>query len=442
MSRTGLMMGAVLVMLAACGEGERDSATTATQELMTAGTEQAAATEEAMATGIDRVGGDRVLVIAHRGASGERPEHTAAAYRLAIEQGADFIEPDLVPTRDGVLIARHENELSDSTDVADRPEFADRRTTKTVDGAEVTGWFSEDFSFAEIRQLRARERIPLLRPGSASHDGSEGILSLAEIIAIAREADAEGRRVGVYPEIKHPTYFAHEGRHLDGSPIGQSLPKLLVDTLVAEGFTDPDRVYIQSFELAGLVELAEALLPEAGIELPLVVLFGRLQHDGEPEAFDLPRDIRFHAGHGDDLDALYPGLAKRIEGGLTTQTTYGDLAAPAVLDWLAKRMQGIGPWKDAILVREPVSPAPVNPLAPRSRLTGAVHPLIADARSAGLAVHPYTLRTEGPVRVLDEDGDTVSMREETRRLLELGATGFFTDHPGETLADLEALDAR
>jgi len=183
------------------------------------------------------------IVIAHRGASGERPEHTLAAYTLAIEQGADVIEPDLVPTRDDVLVARHENEIGGTTDVADHPEFADRRTTKTIDGQQVTGWFTEDFTLAEIRTLHARERIPALRPANAAHDGRYQVPTLAEIIALAK---AHG--VAIYPETKHPTHFREVGHPTDD---------LLVRELHAAGWTTPDApVFIQSFEVVNLRHIA------------------------------------------------------------------------------------------------------------------------------------------------------------------------------------------
>ena len=147
-----------------------------------------------------------LLVIAHRGASGERPEHTLAAYERAIDQGADYIEPDLVPTKDMVLIARHENELSETTDVAAHPEFEARRRAKTIDGRLVNGWFAEDFTLAEIRTLRARERIPGVRPANARYDGLYSVPTFAEIVRLVRAKEAEtGRRIGLYPELKHPT---------------------------------------------------------------------------------------------------------------------------------------------------------------------------------------------------------------------------------------------
>ena len=188
---------------------------------------------------------DRPIVIAHRGASGERPEHTLAAYELAIDQGADFIEPDLVPTKDDVLVARHENEISGTTDVAGHPEFAARRTTKTIDGQGITGWFTEDFTLAELKTLRAKERIPELRPGNAAYDGRFAVPTLAEIIALAKRRSAEtGRTIGIYPETKHPTYFASIGHPTDAR---------LVAELEAAGWDDGEApVFIQSFEVANL----------------------------------------------------------------------------------------------------------------------------------------------------------------------------------------------
>ncbi|MGB3165262.1 MAG: glycerophosphodiester phosphodiesterase family protein [Alteraurantiacibacter sp.] len=189
-----------------------------------------------------------MLVIAHRGASGMRPEHTLAAYDLAIAQGADYIEPDFVPTKDGVLVARHENEIGGTTDVADRPEFADRLVTKMVDGEEVTGWFTEDFTLAELRTLRARERLPELRPANTRHDGLYQVPTLAEVIALAKaRGEEEGRAIGLYPELKHPTHF--EG-------LGHDVAAMLVEQLHASGYDSADApVFIQSFEVGVLVRL-------------------------------------------------------------------------------------------------------------------------------------------------------------------------------------------
>lgn len=344
------------------------------------------------------------LVIAHRGACGYRPEHTLAAYALAIEQGADFIEPDLVPTRDGVLIARHENDLSDSTDVADRPVFADRHCTKVIDGVEHTGWFSEDFTLDEIKTLRARERLPMLRPDNTAFDGQFEVPTFAEILALLHDAELRGRRVGVYPETKHPTFFLLEGRHEDGSPIEQSLAQKVVAGLVAAGFTDPDRVFLQSFEIESLLALKQHWMPAAAVDFPLVQLVGNPRRGR-------PRDLAWHLAQGHDLAATYGDLGECWQEGLGEHTRYGHLLQPAALHWL--RAQGIGvlgPSFEALLPDGPEGP---------------VTALVDDARAAGLALHPYTLRAE-------MGGEAYG-----RRLLALGVQAFFIDQPdlGAALRD-------
>ena len=191
------------------------------------------------------------LIIAHRGASGERPEHTRAAYELAVEQGADFIEPDLVMSRDGVLIVRHENEISGTTDVAAHPEFAARRLTKTVDGETVSGWFTEDFTLAELKTLRARERLPDLRPANTAFDGREPILTFEEVLVLAAEASARtGRVIGVAPELKHPSYFLG---------LGLPMEPPLIAALTAHSLMDEDApVLIQCFEIDALRSLDQS----------------------------------------------------------------------------------------------------------------------------------------------------------------------------------------
>src|SRR5829696_3192245 len=192
------------------------------------------------------------FVIAHRGASGYRPEHTLAAYELGARQGADYIEPDLVSTADGHLVARHENEISSTTDIAARPEFAHRRTTKTIDGRERSGFFAEDFTLAELRTLRARERIPDLRPANAEHDGRHPIPTFQEIIDLAARLSEElGRPVGIYPETKHPSYHRS---------IGLPLEPGLVAALRRNGLDRPGApVYVQSFEAGNLRALRAEL---------------------------------------------------------------------------------------------------------------------------------------------------------------------------------------
>ncbi|HZN25274.1 MAG TPA: glycerophosphodiester phosphodiesterase family protein, partial [Burkholderiales bacterium] len=167
------------------------------------------------------------LVIGHRGASGYVPEHTLAAYAMAILQGADYVEPDLVITKDGVLVARHENEIGGTTDIAARPEFASRKTTKMIDGVKIEGWFTEDFTLAELKTLRAKERIPQVRPANTRFDGMFEIPTLEEVLALVqsfneqRRSLAHGKEmrnvkvIGVYPETKHPTYFQQIGLPLE-----------------------------------------------------------------------------------------------------------------------------------------------------------------------------------------------------------------------------------
>ena len=206
------------------------------------------------------------LVIAHRGASGYRPEHSRSAYDLAIELGADAIEPDLVPTKDGVLVLRHENEVSGTTDVADHAEFRHLRTTKTVDGQTLTGWFTEDFTWAQLQTLRTRERLPALRPGSAEHDGAQPILRFVDLLAIL---DAAPRPVGLVAEVKHATYF---------DSIGLPLGELLADELRQRRWVDDPRLTIESFEQTVLGRLADQrlgarlvyLLERAGVAADLV----------------------------------------------------------------------------------------------------------------------------------------------------------------------------
>ena len=191
-----------------------------------------------------------ILVIAHRGASGERPEHTIESYRLAIEEGADYIEPDLVMTRDGVLIARHENEIGGTTDVAQHAEFATRRRTQIIDGQTLTGWFTEDFTLAEIKTLRARERLPQLRPQNCAFDGRFEIPTFDDILQLASEASRQrgaDRKVGVYPETKHPAHFAG---------IGLPLEQAVLDTLQRYDYAaGGSPVFIQSFEPQNLRQL-------------------------------------------------------------------------------------------------------------------------------------------------------------------------------------------
>ena len=367
----------------------------------------------------------RPIVIGHRGACGYRPEHTLESYRLAIRQGADFIEPDLVATRDGVLVARHENEISGTTDVAQHPEFAARRTTKTVDGVAITGWFTEDFTLAELKTLRARERIPAIRPGNARYDGLFQIPTFDEVIELVKRESRPDHPVGLYPETKHPTYFLREGRRLDGTPIGLSLGEALVRTLVAHGFTDPKRVYIQSFEFENLIELKTRIMPAAGVDFPLVQLYDELDNAH-------PHDIVYHAARRDDLRAVYGGLADVVP--LGADTTYGAFAAAGALSWMkAHYAAGIGPWKVDLLPRVAIDPKRDANRDGKAELgtrnTGAVHPLLPRAIAAGLRVHPYTLRAEETYLSQTPAGIPQSALAEAVMLYSLGVDGVFIDQP-------------
>jgi glycerophosphoryl diester phosphodiesterase len=326
-----------------------------------------------------------VVVIAHRGASGERPEHTLASYQLAIDQGADYIEPDLVMTRDRVLVARHENEIGSTTDVAHRPEFAERRTTKTIDGVEISGWFTEDFDLQELRQLRVRERLPVLRPANTRFDGRFPIPTFEEILELAAAVDdrraaaahASGRpaprRLGVYPETKHPSYFA---------AIGRPLERAVVEALVRHGFGPAARpAFIQSFEVTNLEALRTLT------DIPLVQL---LESEGQP--FDL-------------------SVAGRA-------TTYADLLTPAGLAGIATYAHAIGVPKSAVLGWKAAQPLPTS--------------LVSDAHAAGLAVHVWTFRAENVFlpEALRAGADPAARGDLARELsaaLAAGIDGFFID---------------
>jgi glycerophosphoryl diester phosphodiesterase len=445
-------------------------------------------------TDFDTPTGQIPIVIGHRGASGSRPEHTLEAYAYAIEQGADFIEPDLVPTRDGVLIARHENLLAsvaldddgnivfdadarpvvtqETTNVAvfdadgdGTPDFSDRLTVKVLDGETVGGWFSEDFTLAEIKELGARERIPDVRPGNTAFNDQFEVPTLAEVVRLVQDVEQEtGRTIGIYPETKHPTYFALEGTYqnedlndngtldagedinrngsLDvvngGERIGIDLSQELIKTLVALDFVDPGRVFIQSFEFANLIALQTEIMPAAGVDLPLVQLYGDVERSFVNEnggGFSVPYDIAFHfepdnVALGTD-PSVYAGFPVEVDA----DTDYGDLFSAEVLAYISEAYaEGVGPWKNSFLLRVPLD-APVDgngngAAQVTTQLTGEVRPFIDEAHGAGLLVHPYTLRNEEPFLTLEPDGSLQTPEEEIRQLIELGADGFFTDYPG------------
>ncbi|MEB3220111.1 MAG: glycerophosphodiester phosphodiesterase family protein [Nostocales cyanobacterium 94392] len=373
--------------------------------------------------------GEAPLVIGHRGASGDFPEHTLEAYRLAILQGADFVEPDLVITSDGVLIARHEPILDDTTNVAEvfGPE---RQSTKMLDGEEITAYFAEDFTIAEIKQLRA---VQSRNFRSDEFDGLFEIPTFKEVIELVQEMESEyGFTVGIYPETKHPTFFDEQGL---------SLEEPLIATLQETGFTDPNRIFIQSFEVANLIDLQNNLLPAAGLEnLPLVQLLGDVE-DAEINAngggFSVPYDIvaNFSKEGFDEAAAraTYGDLVD-IVADFGINTTYQDLATEEVFNYIgANYAEGVGPWKNSFVLREPLA-APVDGNGDgvaeiASQLTGEVRPYVEWAHNAGMQIHPYTLRDEERFLTLNPDGSPQTTGDEFRQLTELGVDGFFTDFP-------------
>ncbi len=319
------------------------------------------------------------IVIAHRGASGERPEHTLGSYALAIDQGADFIEPDLVSTKDGVLVARHENEISETTDVAAHPEFADRKTTKTIDGQSLTGWFTEDFTLAELKTLRAKERLPQLRPANTAYDGQWDVPTLDEIIALVKRREQEtGRRIGLYPETKHPSHFR---------ALGLPLEERLVATLAKAGYDGADDpVFIQSFEVDNLKRL------NAMTELPLIQLMASVA--GPPDQ---------------------PGV------------TYAAMSTPEGLAEIALYADGVG-----------LEKAMVIPRTADGRLAAPTR-IVADAHAAGLKVHAWTFRRENyflPAEFKAGDSPVAvgKVGAEIKAFLATGIDGLFSDNVAEAVA--------
>jgi glycerophosphoryl diester phosphodiesterase len=327
----------------------------------------------------------RLELFAHRGASALRPEHTLAAYAQAIADGADYVEPDLCVTRDGVLVARHENNMAETTDVAARPAFAARKTAKTVDGQAQTGWFTEDFTLAELKTLRALERIPKLRPGNTRFDGEFQVPTLDEIVDfVAAESATRGRVIGIVPEIKHSTYFAGAGL-----PMEDRFLKLIAD----HSYTRRCPLEIQSFEVANLKYLRAKLGRPANIRLMQLI----------------------------DRGEAKPGDVLAAGGSLT----YAQMATP----------QGMADVKAYADVIAPPTRA-VIPLGPDGRLTAPTR-FVADAHAAGLLVHIWTFRPENYFLAADfKNGGPDNQRNpagslaEIRRYIETGIDGFFTDDPG------------
>lgn len=330
----------------------------------------------------------KILVIGHRGASALRPEHTLASYQKAIDDGADFIEPDLVSTKDGVLVTRHENEIGGTTNVSTLTQFADRKITKNIDGKDLTGWFTEDFTLSELQQLKARERIPEFRPANTAYNDLYPVPTLEQVIELA-EANYKktGKIIGLYIETKHPTYFKNQKLAMEDT---------LLKTLAKYKYTrDIAPVYLQSFEVSNLKYLKDQL--------------------------DLHKTIK-HAQIIQLYDAKTSQPADFVESGETK--TYADLATAEGLKDVAKYANGVGPSKGYIL---------------NFNDNGSVQTtsFISDAHTAGLKVHPYTFRPENnflptPLKCSQDkpvERCPTGALKEFEAYFKAGVDGVFTDDP-------------
>ncbi|KQX47931.1 MULTISPECIES: glycerophosphodiester phosphodiesterase [unclassified Streptomyces] len=331
-------------------------------------------------------------VIAHRGASGYRPEHTLGSYRLALDLGAHVIEQDLVPTKDGHLVCRHENDITGTTDVADHPEFASRKTTKTVDGTALTGWFTEDFTLAELKTLRAKERIPATRQENTLYDGRWTVPTFEEVLRWAEdEGRRRGREIWLHVETKHPTYFRSLGLGLE-----ERLAKLL-RRYGRHRANSP--VFLQSFEPSSIQRLARL------VDAPGVVLLSGAS--SRPWDFVRAGDPR----------------------------TVADLVTPEGLRWIASYARGIGPTLDLVIPKD------------ASGRLGDPTTLVRDAHAEGLILHPYTHRNENSFLPADfrRGTDPTAYGDafgSLKRYLETGIDGIFADNPDTALLAAADLDAR
>ena len=348
--------------------------------------------------------GDAPLVIGHRGAAGYLPDHTLEGYRKAIELGADFIEPDLVATRDGVLVARHEPNITSTTDVAQRPEFAGRKAKKMVDGVEEEGWFASDFTLAELKTLRA---VQPLADRDPQFNGRFQIPTFVEVLDLARTEGARaGRTVGVYPETKHPSYHA---------ALGLPLEDRLLATLAQYGYTTrASPVIVQSFEVANL----KYLRSRTQVRLVQLVDGNDVNADGS---------IDLTAPYDRPYDFAVAGDAR----------TFASLLTPAGLQQVKTYADGIGPWKPYLIPSRLVDrnndgqPDDLNgdgTIDERDRVVMAPTDVVKNAHAAGLFVHPYTFRSEAKRLASDFKGDP---KAEYRLFYELGVDGVFSDFPDQ-----------
>ncbi len=359
--------------------------------------------------------GQAPIIIGHRGASGYVPEHTLESYRLAIAMGADAIEPDLVSTKDGVLIARHEPMLGGTTNVASIAKFASRKRTSVIDGVSYTDWFALDFTLAEIKELRAIERVA---DRNQNFNGAFEIVTLQDVIELAKkESVRTGRTIAIYPETKHPTWHNLEGKPLEAA---------LVNALNAAGWTrKTDPVFIQSFEIGNLKQLRGLT------NVRLVQLLSCYDNDlvtGQCQYIPLDAD----SAPGDWIYA-------------NDRRTYADMITPAGLADIAKYADGIGPWKRQFMGVKALSfgsdgkPADFNGDGVVNEADGVTTKnsnLVADAHAANLFVHPYTFRTD---RFFARDyagggKGSAAVNAEYRQMWVLGVDGLFTDFTNDAVA--------
>ncbi|MDD2691371.1 MAG: glycerophosphodiester phosphodiesterase [Simplicispira sp.] len=351
--------------------------------------------------------GNKALVIGHRGAAGYLPDHTLEGYKKAIEMGADFIEPDLVATKDGVLVARHEPNITGTTDVAQRPEFASRKTQKMVDGVKEEGWFASDFTLAEIKTLRA---IQPLSDRDQSFNGKFQIPTFDEVLDLAKaEGSKAGRTVGVYPETKHPTYHAN---------LGLPLEDRLLATLAKYGYTSKGSpVIVQSFEVSNL----KYLRTKTAVRLVQLVDADGVNADGS---------ISLVAPYDKPYDFAVAGDAR----------TFASLLSPAGLKEVKTYADGVGPWKPYLIASKQVDanqdgkPDDLNgdgKIDERDRVMMAPTDVVKNAHEVGLFVHAYTFRSEAKRLASDFKGDP---KAEYRLFYQLGVDGVFSDFADHALA--------
>ena len=328
-----------------------------------------------------------IIVVGHRGASALRPEHTLAAYQKAIEDGADFIEPDLVSTKDGFLVARHENEISGTTNVSTLSQFADRKKTKIIDGTTLTGWFTEDFTLNELNQLKARERIPQIRPNNIQYNDQFDIPTLEQIIALAEQHYKKtGKIIGLYIETKHPTYFQKQNLALEDP---------LLTVLAKSSYTrDIAPIYLQSFEVSNLKYIKNQLALHKSL-----------------------KNVKIIQLYDDKTISPADYVAQGIK------TTYGDMATAQGLQEVAQYANGVGPWKPYLFNDTYTAPSS----------------FIADAHAVNLKVHPYTFRPENNFLTTDLKCSTAEIdaakrceagaNKEYEMYFKAGVDGIFTDDP-------------